>query len=88
VITLHDILDAMEKGAAHEILGRLARMDGCRSKKRIYADPSLFARSSNALPEGDDKVAGNGTSRTAYGRQKPNGAKHALLTYPRTRGRW
>ena len=43
----------MATGAAHEILGRLARMTDA-DQRAIYADPRYRAKF-NALPEGDDK---------------------------------
>jgi len=79
VIALHDILDAMGKGAAHEILGRLARMTDA-DQRAIYTDPRYRAKL-NALPEGEDRSPER-DFKDSLRAAETSGAKHALLRYP------
>jgi hypothetical protein len=79
VIALHDILDAMGKGAAHGVLGRLARMSE-EDQQAIYADPRYRAKR-EALPAGKDGSPER-HFKDSLQMAEANGARWALLAYP------
>ena len=81
VIALHDILDAMDRRAVHEVLGRLARMPDA-DQRAIYADPRYRAKF-DALPEGHPE-SGAGHFKDSLRTAETSGARAALLGYPTT----
>ena len=81
VIALHDILDAMDRRAVHEVLGRLARMSDA-DQRAIYSDPRYRAKL-NALPEGHPQSAA-GHEKDSLRMAQASGARAALLGYPTT----
>jgi hypothetical protein len=79
VIALHDILDAMDLHAVHDVLGQLARMSDA-DQHALYADPRFRAKF-NALPEGDAKSAA-GHFKESLRVAQTSGAVVALRGYP------
>jgi hypothetical protein len=79
VIALHDILDVMGKGAAHEVLGRLARMSE-EDQRAIYADPRYRAKR-EALPAGKEGSPER-HFKDSLEMAEAAGARYALLAYP------
>jgi len=79
VIALHDILDAMGKGAAHEALGRLARMSE-EDQRAIYADRRYRAKR-EALPAGKEGSPER-HFKDSLEMAEAAGARYALLAYP------
>jgi hypothetical protein len=78
VIALHDILDAMGRGAAHDVLGRLARMSD-EDQRAIYADPRYRAKF-DALPEGHARTSER-HFKDSLRLAGTSGARSALLSY-------
>ena len=78
VIALHDILDAMGRGAAHDVLGRLARMSD-EDQRVIYPDPRYRAKF-DALPEGHERSSER-HFKDSLRLAGTSGARSALLAY-------
>ena len=79
VLALHDVLDAIDRRAAHEVLGRLARMSDA-DQRAVYSDPR-FRQKFAALPEGDERSA-SGHFKESLRTAQRSGARTALLGYP------
>jgi hypothetical protein len=80
VIALHDILDAMGRGAANEVLARLARMPKADAAA-ICTDPRYQARL-NALPEGEPRSPQRDLKESLRNVKDNDTAREALLHYP------
>jgi hypothetical protein len=79
VLALHDILDAMGRGAADQVLARLARMSDA-DQRIIYGEPRYRAKVA-ALPEGGDKSPER-DFKQALRISEQSGARAALLRFP------